>query len=459
METDDDDGKQLVSIEDRNVKSVDKEYTARHLDGVKSRLEVSEEQKKKLLFLHQSYKECLMIEDKDTGEHRMADLKNPDDLEELKQTRAVYVYLENREMPKDMKFGVVALKPSSLPFNVSNFFPIMSVVLRSFMDENKHDVNQFITACFLISIPIHVSKLILLITGDYMTPIVDSFSMLRLYIVLVKFFAASDFPLSRKTWLFHHLKKRIENEGEVTNEDLCTIANNLVVLESDLNKFNPNDMKTPGKVINTEYIELARRYTIGVRPLHLSWIGQEEEEEHQDFSEDILRDFEKTREGIIDKLLNCWHEGGISCLPGKLSESIQEMAHYTILYFHAYEITILRLIGSKFIPRQYWADFLTIADLPNEKDINDSIREQIFAHRVTVNTARLQACQNQAAPPGGRQFAAYPTIQDFAILDRFITETQKSEGVDSKHQEMLDAIHTILSFNESSKLESSPAKD
>ena len=205
----------MTNTGDRNAQSSRAVYERMTKDRNFSRLRDDEiEQARRAI------EEKLSITDETTGERRAADLKNEDDLRRLTEEANVYVLTDPSKAggagdgrPSDMKRGFVRLNPATLPsdLNPHRLLPVYQAILADEFSVHRNSADDIFMWMPLVNVPVYTSTLLMLLTGEPVSPTSDSFSVMRVYNVVVRFLANVDFTRSRLRTCLAWLRTRLRS--------------------------------------------------------------------------------------------------------------------------------------------------------------------------------------------------------------------------------------------------------
>ncbi len=337
----------------------------------------------------------LAITDHDTGKLRLANLKDEKDLKELCTTRNVFVRKSGSEgqLPSDPKTGYISLRYETLPedfqrvIQEAGLLPIVPAILKDEMETHKNSVDDIILWFPLINIPVYTSNLIMLLTGESVFPISDSFSIFRLYITIIRFLGSVDFTKSRKITAINWLGNLFQSK-KLKRKHLVKFVKNAILRDDKELLASPNDLLIAfdEKRLNLQDILRLKDYLQDVKKYDCGWSN------NRIFREDIIEETMNDKRGLCEQLYNKINGIDSQNIQDWYNKMIDIIYFFTFKYLHCYEICIMRLFEDASIkptiPQKHRTDLATKSNIPLIEHINSELETLLIKHRKEITTIR-----------------------------------------------------------------------
>lgn len=410
-----------------------------NLEWVKNKIK-PRDQAERIEEIRKKVLESVEITD-ETGEKRLADLKNPRDIAILKSTRNVYVKTKDGEtIDSQPERGMVSIKPKDLPFNPRPVLPLNPYLITDIMSTEANSINEVITTTPVIPIPVFTSSLFLLITGDTLGKVMDSVSLIRCYMAFTYAILKTDIPVTRKKTTIEMLVKKFDEKTLVISDIKKMVAASKVKSESKVVLKDYIRQFKDGRLTRESLLALQGALE-SVEPYQCEWGDRT-------YKEDILKyhsnqkiernelfgdQFEKIREASM--------QGDITT-DQTYTELLRILYELTFDVLNGYEIQFMRLIGDGVIPREFYSDMITRRAVPNPTEVDKTLISLIAQKRTELQHLRevfLDRCekvtrvdpvtgavQSEIITPHskinetGETLDPLPTMKDFEFLYQFV---------------------------------------
>ena len=354
-------------------------------DRMKRNADLSKTKDEAITEIREKMDDLLMITDED-GTRRKADVKNRDDVKKLAAVRNVLVRSEGCSFPKNPKTGYVRVTHESLPYELkyilqkSGLLPVYPAVLKEEFMDYKNSIDDIIAWFPLVNVPVYTSTLSMLLTGDAAWPVSDSFSILRIYIQIVRYASHVDFTRSRRLTALAWLGNRLESRS-LTRMDLELFAANATVIEDSKELANPRDLITKfdnGHLTPPDIYRL-REYVHDVKRYESGWSSE------RIFREDIVEEHQRDKMELTEKLCEKVDAIKAENAKEKYERTLRILYEFTFKFLHCYEVCIMRLFEdasiSPCLPEKYRGDLITLVRVPPMDHVNEDLEKLLVQHR------------------------------------------------------------------------------
>ena len=394
---------------------------------------VEEEEIRKI---QEKFDSLLSITDHDTGKSRLANLKDEKDLKELCTTRNVFVRKSGTEgqLPSDPKTGYISLRHETLPedfqraIQEAGLLPIVPAILKDEMETHKNSVDDIILWFPLINVPVYTSNLIMLLTGEAVLPVSDSFSMFRLYITIIRFLGSVDFTKSRKFTVINWLGNLFQSK-KLKRKQLVKFVKNAILKDDKELLASPNDLLIAfdEKRLNLQDILRLKDYLKDVKKYDCGWSN------NRIFREDIIEENIIDKKELCEQLYNKINEIDSQNAQDWYNKMIDIIYIFTFKYLHCYEICIMRLFEDASIkptiPQRHRTDLATKPNIPLTEHINSEFEKLLLKNRKEITTIRneilIKTMDSDTIPIIHKQ--GMPTLSEINSFISFLTYYAKTE--------------------------------
>ena len=373
----------LLSNKHKNEKSIIERL---RMDG---RFQKIEDKTKKELEDHM--KNILLIPDTD----RIADLNNEEDLIALSKSKNIFhkidVHNEQKIYNSDSYNYVLSLEPNAVFDHIvysqiqeHKILPILKCVQADYFKDSLNSTDDIIMWMPLINLPVFTSKFLLLLSGEKLYMISDSFFVIRYYITMIKMLLHVDFTRSRKRTAILWLKNRFQNRI-ITRKDLEDFSSFSVICEDKKQLFSCSDLiiKFDERILQVEDFERLHEY---IEDVHLYKSGWSKD---RIFREDIVKEHSKDKEEIVEELCSKIEKLNSENVNNTFYDELMQIIYcISFKLIHSYEIIIMRLYheGCLFpcFPKEYRMNLLTKVEMPDNSKIDSQFREIISKSRNEI---------------------------------------------------------------------------
>lgn len=394
---------------------------------------VEEEEIRKI---QEKFYSLLSITDHDTGKSRLANLKDEKDLKELCTTRNVFVRKSGSEgqLPSDPKTGYISLRHETLSedfqraIQEAGLLPIVPAILKDEMETHKNSVDDIILWFPLINVPVYTSNLIMLLTGEAVLPVSDSFSMFRLYITIIRFLGSVDFTKSRKFTVINWLGNLFQSK-KLKRKQLVKFVKNAILKDDKELLASPNDLLIAfdEKRLNLQDILRLKDYLKDVKKYDCGWSN------NRIFREDIIEENIIDKKELCEQLYNKINEIDSQNAQDWYNKMIDIIYIFTFKYLHCYEICIMRLFEDASIkptiPQRHRTDLATKPNIPLTEHINSEFEKLLLKNRKEITTIRneilIKTMDSDTIPIIHKQ--GMPTLSEINSFISFLTYYAKTE--------------------------------
>ena len=374
----------------------------------------------------------LMIDDPKTGESRIADFDNEEEMKILSAKTSVMVKTPktiNNGFPKEPSTGMMLMKKKNLPkdLNTHGLLPIQPGTIAKNYEEHGQKITEMILFWPVLNLPVHVSNLFLLMNGRESTCIVNSFSAFKWYMMSLKWLANVDFIRSRKVvaleWLFDQIDKKtlkkkdlallVKNIDSTFDDDKDVGSSLFTKPTSESYTLYPNDLIerfAEGKLCCDDVKAVYKTVKKVNRYDNCPWKGDNDKRKRLVFIEDLLQEqntdaleiqnaFLQHVTEIRSKIIGDNTENMKDREDEYFQEVIKHMYIFTLDLLNCYEFFIRRafdeanLEGPIFTPK-YVRSFRTRRDLPPASFIGKRMAEIIVNERRNICDIRDKALRN-----------------------------------------------------------------
>ena len=360
---------------------------------------------------------------------------------------------------------------SDIDFGIKTRLPLPPIYLKNKTIDLNNSINEILTWTSLLNMPVNTSNLLMLLSGTPMPMIMDSFTILRCYMVFFEIFY-QDINTSRKV---DKIITYFTNEFEykrLTREDFKLLLDNIIFKEED-------DLKN---VLLTNFERLSMKNFLSLNE-KIKEIKTFDHKcfENAYFREDLVEEF-TARKGELneqfyieleeDKLLEFFscmnHHENMEVIKKKYLKFLEKLEIFTLVYLQTYEIYIMKLLenasNNPCFPETNWTQFISQKNsihlhLLNEEMVNNSkkIRSELtFIRNGFIYDSGEINGEGQTKPTKKEEFnidfsddkivGLYPNVQDIIDYANFLK-------YDAKDWESfrLDAINVKTVFENMNK--------
>jgi len=398
----------------------------------------------------------MMIKDPKTGKNRIADFKNQEDMKILsKKTRLMKKTKKNinNGLPSDPKSGMVKLSKADLPqdFTTHKLLPILDITVAKYFAKYDQDIDEIMLWLPLLNLPVNVPNLFLLMNGHESTCVVNSFAIIKWYMMSLKLFSNVDYIRSRKTEALKWLRSQVD-QSTLTKGNLVLLVDHMSSTYTDDSKEEEKKKKGfqkyilyPSDLINRFEegklcVDDVDAVYDGVKDISrypgCPWSG--EGEEGLVFIEDLLQDHNKEVHSIQANFLkhlsqlNPNTSSSTKDKEGKEREKEEEEEEEEYFYqminnmytctfdlIICYEYYIIRALDEAnlegpIFTEKYRGSFRFKREIPYSNYISKRLAEIIVDHRIKITTIRGEALRSS----GGKE--KYTTLKDYGDQEDLI---------------------------------------
>ncbi len=389
--------------------------------------------------------------------------------EKIYSFKTVSEYLESGNNQRS--FGIDL---NDIDFGIKSRLPIPPIYLKNKTIDLKNSINEILIWTPLLNIPVHTSNLLILLSGTPMPMIMDSFTILRCYMVFFEIFY-QDMNTSRKV---DKIITYFTNEfgfKRLKYKDFKLLLDNVIFKEEEEEENLKNLLLSNfHQLTMNDFLSLSEKIKEIKTFKHECF-------ENTYFREDLLEEFTNRKKELIELFFTGLEEHCLlqffSCMNYLENRELikvnyfgflEKLQLFTLIYLQTYEIYIMKLLenasNNPCFPETKWPEFWSQKNdihhhLINEEMVNNSkslrseiafIRNKFVYHSGEINENNINK------PIKTEEFdidfsdnnfiGLYPNVQDIIDYANFLV-------YDTKDWELfrLDAINVKTIFEDMNK--------
>ncbi len=371
------------------------------------------------------------ILDPETGEYRFPDNFTP----EMLAGSGTQVFVRrNKEAVESKQVEKVAIRKADLKFTEPGtgrcfllsdekaVLPINPAILDQFFQECDQEIERVLLSWPAPDFPIFTGNLPLLLTGTPMDKVTNYYSVLKIYMLVMKILMADKrTAATRVGQTFQHVLALLE-EKKLTMEELQAFCSALRLKEEATGLFNPSDLLVRHQTyqLHPEYLAYARSMTVRIEAL----VYSPKELDGKVFHDDVLDGLDHARQHLLDT-----HGLSATSADPGLDRSIA----FAFDLLKAYEITIMRLMSTAVgIPTFAWGEFATQHLIPPPESIPERVWTYMHSSKEYMARARSSdpnlVLEHQRIQPPYMSGAEYQIFLNF-LNSQLLYDGSGSGGV------------------------------
>jgi hypothetical protein len=360
------------------------------------------------------------------GGMRRLDVRNEED-RRLLSARANLYLLNNTGEMRGSSFITVGAE--NVPFPVKEHAFIPPYVMEILKSHHEVDIDAQLTTGLWLDVPVFTSYLIPFILKTHMPVVWSAVGEVRTYNVMIKVVLAKENTATA-------VKVATERLSEYSDSDLdALVAFAENALDSNGESVRDDLMKLSGdgRARDSYAVKSAMERVSKVKPHVSSWFPQDCDvaEVILDTLEDLLS---AARFAFVEDLraLNLDEKTSVVSVQESKSKFLVALYRYIASCLHVYEVSIMRLLGTDAIPREWRQWFITRPEAPDPAIVTKELKDHLVDSRRRMRDSRDAFMGVKPRPRSEKVMgsdAPFPSVMEIVEHLKYVSFDSKSRRV------------------------------